>query len=217
MTTRAYGYCRVSTHEQANSGLGIAAQQAIIRAEARRRGWRLTLDVDKAVSGSSVRRPALTAILGRLRPGDVLVVSRLDRLSRSTLDFAELVERARRERWSIVALDIGVDMTTATGEMVAGTVACVAQYERRLIGDRTRAALAAKKARGESLGRPSQVPVHVRQRILHARRKGTSYRTIAEQLNRDGIPTVAGGKQWYASTVHAVERVTLRDEADPER
>lgn len=94
-----------------------------------------------------------------LQRGDActLVVSKLDRLSRSLVQFAELMERSRRKGWSLVALDLGVDTSTPAGEMMASVLASFAQYERRLIGQRTRDALAVKREQGVRLGRPCDV------------------------------------------------------------
>jgi DNA invertase Pin-like site-specific DNA recombinase len=132
---------------------------------------------------------------------DTLVVAKLDRLSRSTLDFATLMERARAKGWGFAILDLGVDTTTASGEMMAGVVATFAQYERRLIGERTKAGLAAKRAQGVQLGRPRTVPSAVRARIATLRMEGASWRAVADTLNEDGVPTGQRGRRWYASTV----------------
>jgi DNA invertase Pin-like site-specific DNA recombinase len=82
------------------------------------------------------------------------MASKLDCISRSVTDFAKLLERANTRGWRLVLLDLGVDTSTPAGEFVANTIANSAQYERRLIGQRTREALAAKKAAGVRLGRP---------------------------------------------------------------
>src|SRR3954468_6034799 len=115
-----FAYLRVSTVEQADSGLGLAAQRAAIVREAAHRGWD---DVrwyeDGGYSGSSLDRPQMTVLLSRVRAGDVLVTAKVDRLSRSLVDFATLVERSQRERWSIVTLDLGLDLSTPQGEFVA--------------------------------------------------------------------------------------------------
>jgi DNA invertase Pin-like site-specific DNA recombinase len=143
----------------------------------------------------------------RRRPSgeaDTLVVAKLDRLSRSMLDFAQLMETARKESWALVALDVNVDTTTPSGEMVAGVTAVVAQYERRLIGQRTRDGLAAKRAEGVRLGRRSTLPVDVQERVVGARSEGMSLRAIADALNADSVPTGQGGSRWHASSVRAV-------------
>ena len=71
-------------------------------------------------------------------------MARLDRLSRSVIDAAQTVERAQRERWNLVALDLGVDFSTPAGEAMAQLIAVFAQLECRLIGERTQAALAVR-------------------------------------------------------------------------
>jgi DNA invertase Pin-like site-specific DNA recombinase len=141
-----------------------------------------------------------------LRDGqaDVLVAAKLDRLSRSLLDFASLLERARQEKWALVALDSPVDTSAPHGEMLAGVLAVFAQFERRLIGQRTRDALAVRRAQGVVLGRPPTVPRNVERRIQRARSAGTSFRVIAERLNADGLPPAHGGKQWYPGTVRSI-------------
>jgi DNA invertase Pin-like site-specific DNA recombinase len=206
---RAVGYVRVSTEEQGRSGAGLAAQRKAIRKAAEYHRWELVELFEDVASGKSTNgRPGLGAALDCLRShgcADVLVVSKLDRLSRSVADFARMMETARKDGWSLVALDLGLDTTTPTGEMIANVMASLAQWERRLIGERTAAALATKRDQGVRLGRPAQVPADVRRAILRARKAGRSYRAIAETLNAKGTPTGQRGARWYASTVRAVE------------
>jgi DNA invertase Pin-like site-specific DNA recombinase len=83
-------------------------------------------------------------------------------------------------------------------------LATFGQFERRLIGQRTREALAAKKAAGVRLGRPPIIPAAVVRRIQRLRARGLSLRAIAQALNEAGVPTAQGGKQWYAATVRGV-------------
>lgn len=207
-TQSVVGYLRVSTDEQANSGLGLKAQQSLIEAECQRRGWALIQTFEDAgASGKSLAgRPALADALTDLREhrADALVVAKLDRLSRSLLDFAGLMEQSRREGWSLVILDLGVDTTTPSGEMIANVMATFAQFERRLIGQRTRDALAVKRRQGMQLGRPIVVPDAIVARIGAERRQGRSLRAIADGLNTDQVATAHGGARWYASTVKAL-------------
>ena len=203
----AIAYLRVSTDEQAESGLGLADQQEIVEAEAARRGWNnLLVIADHGYSARNLSRPGISEALELLRTkqAGTLVVSKLDRLSRSLIDFAGLMERARREGWELVVLDLGVDTTTAAGEMVASVMASFAQYERRLISDRTSAALQQLKRQGVRLGRPTQTPTDVRSRIVSERAEGKTLQGIADGLNSDQVPTVRGGSKWYPSTVKAV-------------
>ena len=85
-------------------------------------------------------------------------MARLERLSRSLIDFAELLRQARAGGWNVVALDLGVDLSTPQGEFLANAMASAAQWERRIIGQRTKDALAVKRAQGVRLGRPPSIP-----------------------------------------------------------
>lgn len=206
-STAVLGYSRVSTEEQADSGAGLEAQKASITAECARRGWELAEIVEDAgYSAKDLKRPGITDALDRLRRGEAgtLVVAKLDRLSRSLIDFAALMERSRKEGWPLVALDLGVDTTSPAGEMVANVMATFAQYERRLIGQRTKDALAVKRAAGVRLGRPRSLPDGVVARIVAARGAGATLTAIADGLNADAVPTAQGGLRWWPATVRAV-------------
>lgn len=200
------GYIRVSTDEQVLSGAGLSAQRAALEAEAARRGWELEVVEEDGRSAKDLNRPVLTKALARLdkREVEVLVVAKLDRLSRSVSDFGGLLDRASKRGWSLVCLDLGVDTTTPVGEFTANVVVSASQYERRLIGQRTRDGLAAKRAAGVRLGRPQTLPLDVVERIVSERRKGSSLSAIAAGLQADGVETARGGERWYASTVRAV-------------
>jgi DNA invertase Pin-like site-specific DNA recombinase len=128
----------------------------------------------------------------------------LDRLSRSVAHFSALLERFRSAGWGLVVLDLGVDTTTIAGEAMANVMATFAQMERRRIGERTKEALSAARARGIRLGRPPVLPDQLRRRIVRMRRKGLTYRMIAEKLNDEGVPTAHGGARWHAETVRKI-------------
>lgn len=201
------GYVRVSTDEQAESGLGLAAQVEAIRSECARREWSLDRVYEDSASGKSLgRRPQLAAALDRLATGSAraLVVAKLDRLSRSVRDAGDLLERSQREGWNLIALDLGVDTTTPAGEAMANVMATFAQLERRLVGQRTREALAVRRAQGVQLGRPREVPEHIAQRIRASRTDGASWSAIGRELDAAGVPTAHGGRRWYPATVRAV-------------
>jgi DNA invertase Pin-like site-specific DNA recombinase len=203
---RVVGYVRVSTADQGDSGAGMDAQRDAIRAESDRRKWELLHVEEDVLSGKTMRRPGLQRALRQCRTGDAdgIIVAKLDRLSRSLLDFAALLDDARRHEYNIVALDLGVDLSTPAGELVANVMASVAQWERRAIGQRTKEALAARRAQGVRLGRPPAIPPDVRRRIVKMRSRGVPLAAIAERLNVDGVPTAHGGARWYASTVKSV-------------
>lgn len=203
---RAIGYCRVSTEEQGDSRAGLEAQESAIRAEVTHRGWTLVDVRSDVASGKSLRRrDHLGSALRDLRDGkaDTLVVAKLDRLSRSVLDFAGVMETANQEGWSLVVLDLGVDTTTTNGELIANIMIALAQWERRIIGDRTRAALDAVRARGTSLGRKRNVSPETVRLIRVLRDSGQSYGSIADSLASEGIPTAQGGR-WHAATVKKI-------------
>jgi DNA invertase Pin-like site-specific DNA recombinase len=92
-------------------------------------------------------------------------VAKLDRLGRSIVDFARLLEAARKKGFNIAALDLGPDLSTPQGELVANVIASVAQWERRMVGQRTREALAVRRAQGIRLGRPPTLDPLVAKRI----------------------------------------------------
>lgn len=216
---RAVGYARVSTDEQGDSGLGLDAQQTSIELEAKRRGFELVepIYVDVASGKSMKRRPQMAAALQALDAGDadVLVVAKLDRLARSVPDFSSMLERARVKGWALDVVDLGVDTTTPNGKMIAQILMVLAEWEREIIGDRTKGALAAAKRNGAVLGRPSNVSEDTLGMIRTLRHGGRSYGAIARILNEATVPTAQGGKQWHPATVKNVferDRNRLLDE-----
>jgi len=202
-------YARVSTDEQAASGAGLDAQRIAIEAEAQRRGWTVVgWHADEGISGGKgvEHRPGLAAAIEAVESGRAagLLAAKLDRVSRSVLDTASLMEQARRGGWELVTCDLAIDTSTPAGEATASMMAVFSQLERRLISQRTREALAVKKAQGVRLGRPSALPREVVARIVAAKAGGASLRTIAAELTTDVVPTAQGGAKWHASTVKAV-------------
>lgn len=214
---RVGGYGRVSTAEQRDSGLGLDAQRTAVEAEASRRGWGPVCWSEDAGVSASVpphRRPELAALLAAADAGlvEVVVAARLDRLTRSVADLAALLERAQRHGWTLVVVDAaGVDTTSPSGRLMAQLLGAFAEYERALIGARTRDALAAARDRGTRLGRPVTLQPEVRDRIAAEHESGRSLRAIAQGLTDDKVPTSHGGVRWYASTVAAVLRSVEHD------
>jgi DNA invertase Pin-like site-specific DNA recombinase len=197
----------VSTSEQASRGAGLEAQRQTILAECERRGWHLVETIEDAgYSARDLKRPGIQEALRALERGEAsaLVVAKLDRLSGSMLDFSKLMAKATRQHWALVALDVAVDTSTPSGEAMANMLATFAQFERRLISQRAKEALAVKKASGVRLGRPPTMPESVVRRIQRQRAQGDSLRKIAEDLNESGVPTAQGGARWYAATVRHV-------------
>lgn len=194
---------------------GIAAQKSTILGAAGPRGWEVVwAGTDDGHTGAHTRRPGLTWALEQLTAGnaDGLVVAKLNRLSRSVADFAHLLRTASKQRWSVVALDLGIDTSTVNGRLVANIVMSVAEWEREIIAERTREALAEAKEAGIRLGRPILVPDHTIAVIRDLRAAGLTLRAVADALTRDDVPTVHGGARWYSSTVRGVLR---RSGGDP--
>ena len=205
---KAIGYTRVSTDEQGQSGLGLEAQVATIKAEASRQGWTLDHIYSDVASGKSLRRrPDFGDALRELESGraEVLIVAKLDRLSRSVSDFAAILAQTQVEGWALNICDLGVDTTTPSGKMVAQIMMVLAEWEREMIGDRTKSALKAARARGTRLGRPSGVDPETVRLISILRDEGKSWQKIADALTRNDVATGQGGK-WHSATVRRLHQ-----------
>lgn len=209
---RCIGYIRVSTQEQADSGLGLDAQRHALVAEAERRGWDLEIIEDAGFTGRNDNRPGLHRARATLkrRQADVLMVYKLDRLSRSMQDFARILNDAQRQRWSLVAVDLGVDTTTPNGRLVASVLMAVAQWESETIGARTKDAMAAAKDRGSKFGRERQTPNETVARIRTLRAGGLSFERIAAALDAEDVPTPTTARRWYGATVSRIYNATTK-------
>jgi DNA invertase Pin-like site-specific DNA recombinase len=206
---RVAGYVRVSTDEQGASGYSIAAQTALIESECLRRGWTLVEVFKDVASAASVKkRPGYDKAVDACEHGDAqgIVAAKLDRISRSVLDFGALLQRAQARRFNVCVLDLDLDLSTPMGEAMANMAVTFAQLERRLIGQRTIAAMTVAKKKGIHCGRPRVLPASVVKTIKRQRAQGKTLEAIASNLNAKAIPTAHGGSQWYASTIRTVLR-----------
>ena len=207
-------YLRVSTQKQGTSGLGLEAQNEAIRRFAEGEGRRVVETFTEVETGKGAdaldRRPQLAAAIKAARKARCpVVVSKLDRLSRDV----HFISGLMRERVPFIVTELGAD----TDPFMLHIYAALAEKERRLISERTKASLAAAKARGVKLGganTQSELAAKEAQaraeelRPVFAELADLSARKAAEELNRRGIPTPAGGK-WHAVTVIRVrERLT---------
>ena len=202
-------YARVSTQEQGDSQLGLEAQARVMDAWWHAHGRPESAGITEVGSAADLERPQLAHALVMLDQGkyDTLVVAKLDRLSRSVADFAAVCDRAKRMGWRIVVLDIGIDMSTPTGELVANILMSVAQWERRMISVRTTEALAAKKARGERVGpTPADVDPEVVDIIRESEPWFFSWETTSHALNERGLKTPKGSDWSRASLYRWVMR-----------
>ncbi|OBA98702.1 hypothetical protein A5666_24410 [Mycolicibacterium fortuitum] len=203
---RAVAYLRVSTDEQS---AGIEAQRSACQSIARQRGLVIVSEqIDQDVSGTlDIRsRPALSAAFDLLESNqaDRLIVGKLDRLARDVVVANQIDRSATRSGWAIVFGDLDIDTGTAAGKLQLSMFASFAQFERDRISERTKEALAVKRAQGVKLGRPAVLPAQVVKRIRKERKAGKSLRAIAAELTADGVPTARGGAVWQVSTIQKV-------------
>ncbi|HEY3439459.1 MAG TPA: recombinase family protein [Paludibaculum sp.] len=221
---KAIGYTRVSTDKQADHGVSLEAQTAKVQAMAVVQGVELVeVIVDAGESAKSLNRPGMARLLAMVDSGAVqtVIVAKLDRLTRSVKDLAELLERFTRRGVSLVSVAESLDTGTAAGRLVLNIMVSVSQWEREAIGERTRDAMQHKRAAGELVGsvpfgfRLAADGVHLEadeaeQRILaqvrELRADGHTTRSIAAELNRQGFTTRRGTAwrfQYVANTLKA--------------
>lgn len=201
-------YSRVSTDEQASQGYGLDAQQHQLERAAEYEQWKVVDTIrDEGHSAKTLNRPGLQRALTLLARGraDGLAVAKLDRLSRSIIDFAELVDWLDQGDKRLVALDMRLDTSTPMGRLAASLIVLIAEWERGTTAERTRAALAELRSQGKPTGLPAVADnPELLERIRHLREdRGLSLQEIADRLNRDGVPTIRGGTEWRKSSVHA--------------
>ena len=213
-TVRAIGYVRVSTAEQAQSGLGLAGQRAAIVDFARRQGLDLvSTHADEGVSGAApiTERTGLLAAMQSLRRGDVLLVSRLDRLSRgNAIETAAIEQLADRKGARIMSTQgEGTEGTDPSAVLLKHMIQSIATYERSLISARTKAALRVKIARGERAGAErfgrDESERDALAIILDSTAAGCSPASIAADLNARGSRTRAGSP-WRREYVRGILR-----------
>lgn len=203
---RAVSYRRVSTREQGSTEHGLDAQARAIKEAVERRGWVEVADHSDVSTGKRTNgRHGLQEALERLENGeaDVLVVAKLDRLSRSLTDFGDIVRRSLDDGWSLLVLDPDVDTSTATGRLCANVLASVCEWEGDIISERTRQGLAEAKAKGKRLGLAPEIPKRVENQIVKLYRKHGAMSRVASILNEKEVPTARGGT-WYPTTVQTV-------------
>lgn len=205
---RALIYARVSTAEQEDSGLSLESQADHCRAAIGQREWTVTGEFSETVStGKKIsKRPKLAAALDALdaHEHDALVVRRLDRLCRSTLEFQLILERAQKHGWELLMLEPQVDTTTPFGRAMASMAATFAQLERELIGQRTREAMRVLRDRGLPVGgAPALTDQATLSLVASLKADGLSQHAIARELNDRGVATLKGGA-WHQSTVRSI-------------
>lgn len=216
--TKAVAYLRVSTDKQAEKGTSLSAQREQVGAYAKLYGLEIVEWIeDGGESAKSLRRPGLKRALKALDSGDAkaLIVAKLDRLTRSVRDLAELMDRYFGSgRYGLLSVGEQVDTRSATGRMVLNVITTISQWERERIGERVADMHKVKASRGERVGKPpfgykvgsdgrSLVEHRGEQKtlrqILALRERGLSYQRIAEELTETG--RAARGSRWHPTTV----------------
>jgi DNA invertase Pin-like site-specific DNA recombinase len=213
---RAICYVRVSTDKQAKNGLSLEAQDAKLKAMATVRGDEvvdIVVDEESAKTGS-LKREGVQRLLKMVKAGEVdaVIVCKLDRLTRSLRDLADILEVFDKHNVALVSVAESLDTKSASGRLVINIMTAVSQWEREAIGERTKAVMDFKKSRGERLG---NIPYgwkddgsgnlvidpeewHVREvakSLYHGKTKGyAKYTVIATVLNNMGYKTRRGGE-----------------------
>jgi DNA invertase Pin-like site-specific DNA recombinase len=201
MSRALVGYLRIAPRERAEARPGLAVQRAALDRAARERGWDLVRVEEDVRSGRSLRRPGLRSALAACRAGEAegIAVARLDRLTYSLTDLAEIVREAVDGDFTIVSLDPDVDLASDGGRAVGEVLAEAATWQPRAITTAGRA-LAGRP------GRPSSTPPAVAARIRDLRGQGMTLQAICDTLNADGVPTPRGGAEWRPTSLRSVLR-----------
>jgi DNA invertase Pin-like site-specific DNA recombinase len=193
---------------QVEDGVSLDVQERTLRQAGEMYGFTETeLVKEEGRSGKNVSgRPKLIDALKQLdnKEADALIVTRIDRLARSTKDFLDIVDRANKNNWRLILLDLNLDTSTYQGRFVVTIMSALAEMERGIIAERAKDIHKDRRERGVVWGRdigPKQViSPAVAEQIRLKRSLGHSYQAIADSLNQQGIPSARGGS-WYASSV----------------
>jgi len=218
---KAIGYIRVSTEEQAESGLSLEHQKARIQAYATATDLEIISIIEDTASAKNMNRTGLQTALSLLKSkqANAIIILKLDRLTRSVKDLGELVQLFDKNEIALISVQDSINTTTAAGRFVLNILGSIAQWEREAIAERTSAALQIKKSRGERYNKTipfgyelSKDGIHLIENtsekkavkfIINLKNKTMSYRQICAKLETKNIPTKNGGK-WQAMTVRNI-------------
>jgi len=220
----AVGYCRVSTEEQVKEGISLDVQKDKIEKYAELHNLELIKVItDKGVSGKNLNREGITKILSLISDGSInhIIVYKMDRLTRRTFDLLYLVEEVfKKNKVQFHSITERIDTTTAQGNFFLTIIGAMAQMERDLISERTKAVLQYKIQKLEYVGSPGLgyeastgdnkfLDINERERdtvkrILYLKRyKHLSLGKIAKELNENDVKTKRGGK-WHSGTIKLI-------------
>lgn len=175
--SRVFAYCRVSTTDQTTANQVREIEAAGFKVDPKR-------IVEETISGSvaAMERKGFAKLVDRLEAGDVLIVTKLDRLGRNAMDVRATVERLADEGVRVHCLALGgVDLTSPAGKMTMAVISAVAEFERDLLIERTQSGLARAKASGKALGRPSALSPDQQTSIRQRRAEGASLGVLAKE------------------------------------
>jgi site-specific DNA recombinase len=223
--SRVVGYARVSTKTQAENGVSLEIQESRIRTYCGLYNLDLTEVIAEDASGATLNRPGIQRVIAMLKAGEVggLVVTKLDRLSRSPSDVADLIKKYFKNGMTLSSVTEQVDTRSANGKLFLGMIMQVAEWEREIIVERTTEALAHKRSKGERVSNQPDYGMQVAadgihledcpeeqdtiRFILNAHNSGDSIRKIVALLDKRGIKSRGRGdsrKPLGVAQVHAI-------------
>lgn len=205
MNRKLVGYVRVAPRERADERPPLDVQRAELLAAADARADTLVAIEEDVRSGRTLRRPGLRAAVAACRSGDAdgIMVARLDRLTYSVADLAQIVRAAVQDEYTIISLDPDVDLSSDGGRAVGEVLAEAARWHPAPISSPGR-------AMGRRAGRPSSTPAAVAARIRSLRAEGMTLQAICDTLNAEDIPTPRGGAEWRPTSLRSVLRAEAR-------
>ena len=220
---RAIGYIRVSTDEQAQQGISLDAQRAKIEAYAITKDMGLVgIIEDAGKSAKDLRRPGVQKILkmAKAREIDAVIIVKLDRMFRNTENALTTARDFEKRGVALHSIGESLDTNSAMGKFFFTLTAALAEMERGLVGERTRAALARKREKGESTGGKTPFGFDLQEggklvrnqteqaalsRMKKWRDSGLTFQGIADKLNKSGLSAKYGG-EWTRAKVHKILR-----------
>lgn len=225
---KAISYVRVSTEDQASTGVSLAAQrQKIIQYAELYDHQIIDFVEDAGVSAKNLTRPGIQKILGLVRKKEVqgVIIAKLDRLTRSVKDLAEIIDLFNKNGVALMSVNENLDSGTASGRMVLNMLGTIAQWERETIGERTSTALQFKKRNGKVFGKdplfgfkkesdrliPDEKEHRVIQEIMNLRSKGKNYSRIAVMLNIKKYSTRSGNRWFPQQIKRVIENSSARE------
>ena len=176
--SRTFSYVRVSTFEQETQNQVMEIEAAGFRVEPHR-------IITETISGSRAiaQRPEFSRLMEKMEQGDVLIVTKLDRLGRDAIDVSSTVAQLEAHGIRVHCLALGgVDLTSSAGKLTMGVINAVAQFERDLFIERTQSGLARAKAEGKPLGRPSVLSADQQEEVKEKLQNGEAISAIARQF-----------------------------------